>query len=324
MKRGTATKHGKQSQKRGTATEHAKQSQKRGTATEHAKQSQKRGTATEHAKQPVVLKPNLETQRQWEQFIEEARADRADDSMEHLLLQLEAFLIFVIQQLQWTSEIDKVFDKIYPRFKLNYIRSDLLVHKKIWDVLNRDKRGVPKDHNFVDWCRRIANHRTEGPWRHVAATEHDDRFKELAKDILAKDLTPDQNTDPKFQLRRNTVISSKQRSFVNVMLRKNLGDARVAYYILDHGLPTLLDVPLRRQQPSGVLAMETLLEELMIWYARCLQWLVKRQNDQSSETSNKKRFHDMPATEQRVLEDYDCGELQKRHDDVRVRKPKLQ
>ena len=106
MKRGTATKHGKQSQKRGTATEHAKQSQKRGTATEHAKQSQKRGTATEHAKQPVVLKsnlktqrpavlkPNLETQRQWEQFIEEARADRADDSMEHLLLQLEAFSYF--------------------------------------------------------------------------------------------------------------------------------------------------------------------------------------------------------------------------------------
>ena len=161
MKRGTATKHGKQSQKRGTATEHAKQSQKRGTATEHAKQSQKR---------PAVLKPNLETQQQWEQCIEEARADRADDSMEHLLLQLEAFLVFVIQQLQWTSEIDKVFDKIYPRFKLYYIRSELLVHTKIWDVLNRDKRGVPKDHNFVDWCRRIANHRTEGPWRHVAAT----------------------------------------------------------------------------------------------------------------------------------------------------------
>ena len=299
MKRGTATKHGKQSQKRGTATEHAKQSQKRGTATEHAKQSQKRGTATEHAKQPVVLKsnlktqrpavlkPNLETQRQWEQFIEEARADRADDSMEHLLSQLEAFLIFVIQQLQWTSEIDKVFDKIYPRFKLYYIRSDLLVHKKIWDVLNRDKRGVPKDHNFVDWCRRIAGRRTEGPWSHVAATEHDDRFKELAKDILAKDLTPDQNADPKFQLRRNTVISSKQRSFVNMMLRKNLGDARVAYYILDHGLPTLLDVPGRRQQPSGVLAMETLLEELMIWYADCLRFLVKLQNDHSAETSNK-------------------------------------
>ena len=141
MKRGTATKHGKQSQKRGTATEHAKQSQKRGTATEHAKQSQKRGTATEHAKQPVVLKPNLKTQRQREQFIEEARADRADDSMEHLLLQLEAFLIFVIQQLQWTwpqhLETDgaditgMVLDKISewadtPNFNLYYSTSELL------------------------------------------------------------------------------------------------------------------------------------------------------------------------------------------------------
>ena len=37
-------------------------------------ESQKRGTATEHATQPVVLV----------QVIEGARADRADDSLEHL------------------------------------------------------------------------------------------------------------------------------------------------------------------------------------------------------------------------------------------------
>ena len=106
--------------------------------------------------------------------------------------------------------------------------------------------------------------------------------------------------------------------------------------------------------------METMLEELMIWYACLLQWLVERQNDPNTiiaqklsdldqkqwqterrrrkwelqkqlrqgahlaelRDSNRKRFHDMSATEQRVLEDYDCGKLQKRHDDVRVRKPK--
>ena len=38
--------------------------------------------------------------------------------------------------------------------------------------------------------------------------------------------------------------------------------------------------------------------------------------------NNRKRFHDMSATEQRVLEDYDSGKLQKHHDDARIRKPK--
>ena len=57
----------------------------------HSNESQKRGTATEHAKQPVVLV----------QVIEEARADRADDSLEHLLLKLADFLTFVMRQLYW-------------------------------------------------------------------------------------------------------------------------------------------------------------------------------------------------------------------------------
>ena len=77
---------------------HSNESQKRGTATEHAKQSQKRGTATEHAKQPVVLKRNPETQQKV-QFMEEARADRADDSLEQLAFKLADFLTHVMRQL---------------------------------------------------------------------------------------------------------------------------------------------------------------------------------------------------------------------------------
>ncbi len=37
--------------------------------------------------------------------------------------------------------------------------------------------------------------------------------------------------------------------------------------------------------------------------------------------NNKKRYHDMSATEQRVLEDFECGRLKKHYDEVRVRKP---
>ena len=36
--------------------------------------------------------------------------------------------------------------------------------------------------------------------------------------------------------------------------------------------------------------------------------------------SDRKRFHEMSATEQRDLEDFDCGRSKKRHDEVRIRK----
>ena len=272
----------------------------RGTATEHAKQPFTRGTATEHAKQPLVLEHNPKTQ----QFMEEARADRADDSLEHVAFKLADFLTHVMRQLYGSYDFlthvletdcddieDMVFEKISewaktPRENASYGYSELLLHKKIWDVLNRDKQGVPKEHSFVDWCRRIASHRTKSTAANSAATEHDDRFKELVKDIFANELTPEQMKDRKYKLREGTSITTKQRSFVNAILRKNLGDARVALYILEHDIPTLLDAPLQRQPPQRA-AMETMLEELMIWHACLLQWLVKRQNDQSSETSNK-------------------------------------
>ena len=322
----------------------------------------RRGTATEHAKQPAVLKRNPKTQ----QFMEEARAGRADDSLEHLAFKLADFLTSCYDGLETDCDDieDMVFEKISewaktPGENASYSHSELLLHKKIWDVVNRDKQGVPKEHSFVDWCRRIASHRTESTAANSAATEHDDRFKELVKDIFANELTPEQMKDRKYKLREGTAITTKQRSLVSVILRTNLGDARIALYILEHGIPTLLDAPLQRQPPQRA-AMETMLEELMIWHASLLQWLVERQNDPNTiiaqklsdldqkqwqterrrrkwelqqqlrqgahlaklRDTNRKRFHDMSAREQRVLEDYDSGKLQKHHDDVRIRQRK--
>ena len=45
-----------------------------------------------------------------------------------------------------------------------------------------------------------------------------------------------------------TSITTEERSFVNVILRKNLGDAWVALYILEHSIPTLLEQSLRQNQ----------------------------------------------------------------------------
>ena len=326
-----------------------------------SKESQKRGTATEHAKQPVVLTHNPETQ----EFMEEAIADRADDSRQQLTFKLNGFLTYVVQEMypfilhlefDFADIEDMVFEKVSewerkPRENA-YNHYELLLHKKIWDVVNCHKDDSPKDHDFVDWCRRIALSADS------AATEHADPFRMMVKDICAKELTQAQKKNPKYQLREGASISNELRSLVNVILRKNLGDARVAHYILENGIPTLLDVPMLTH-PLQKAKMETLLEELMVWHASMLQWLDKRQNHPNTiiarklsdpneklwqawrrrrklqleqqlrkgvflahlRDTNVKRFRDMSAIEQRVLEDHDNGKLRKRYDDVRIRKP---
>ena len=299
------------------------------------------------------------------------RPDREDDVMEQQLFSLNAFLTEVVQEMYpflsrfkvKHDEIeDMIFEKIFdwrenPRENASYSNSELEVHDKLWSVMKTDKDGAPKEHSFVDWCRKIALHRNNAA--NNAATEHADPFRIMVKDIAANHLTPAQRKNPKYKLREGASIPTELRSLVNVILRKNLGDARVALYILEHGIPTLLDAPLLRH-PLQRAAMETMLEELMMWHASLLKWLDNRQNDPNTiiarklsdlnqkqwqaerrhrklelqqqlrqgahlaklRDTNRKRFHDMSATEQRVLEDYDCGKLQKRHDDMRVRKPK--
>lgn len=325
-----------------------------------SEESQKRGTATEHAKEPLVLQHNPETL----EFMEEAMADQADDSKEQLMSHLNGFLTYVVQKMypfiahlqsDFADIDDMVCEKVSewertPRENA-YNHYELLVHKKIWDVVTCNKDGSPKDHDFAEWCKKIAL------CADSVATEHAEPFRILVKDICAKELTQAQKKNPKYQLREGATISNELRSLVNVILRKNLGDSRVAHYILENGIPTLLDVSLLRH-PLQTAKMETLLEELMVWHASMLQWLDNRQNDADTiiaqklsdprqdqwqanrrhrkkelqqqlrqgkdlaklRDSKQKRFHEMSATEQRVLEDYETGEAQKIYDMVKVRK----
>ena len=325
-----------------------------------SKESQKRGTATEHAKEPLVSQHNPETL----ESMEEAMADRADDSKEQLMPQLNGFLTYVVQKMypfivhlkfDFADIDDMVFEKVSewerrPRGTA-YNHYELLVHKKTWDVVTCNKDGSPKDHDFIGWCKRIAL------CARRAATLHADPFRILVKDICAKELTQAQKMNSKYQLREGATIPNELRSLVNVILRKNLGDSRVAHYIFDNGIPTLLDVSLLRH-PLQKAKMETMLEELMVWHASMLQWLDNRQNDPDTiiaqklsdlrqdqwqadrrhrkkelqqqlrqgehlaklRDSKQKRVHEMSATEQRVLEDYETGEVQKIYDMVKIRK----
>ena len=141
-----------------------------------------------------------------------------------------------------------------------YGTPEILLHKRMWDIVTRDKAGRPKEQSFSEWCRRVAvaalhSETTSTARGDVAAdstatdnAELSASFRALAEDILTHDLTAAQANDPVYKLRKDKALKTKQRSTIIAILRKNLGDTRVCHFILNHGIPTLLDVPLRQKK----------------------------------------------------------------------------
>ena len=90
---------------------------------------------------------------------------------------------------------------------------------------------------------------------HSTATEHaaveseeagrSAYFRSLAIDLFVTELTEEQKKGRKYKLEKNKSLTNQQRSWVNVMLRKNLGNARVGHFILNNGIPKILDLPIR-------------------------------------------------------------------------------
>ena len=175
---------------------------------------------------------------------------------------------------------------------------------------------------------------------------------------MSNHLTPQQVQNPEYKVRKGKALKTKQRSTVNAILRKNLGDARVARFIFNHGVPTLLDLPIEREAPNRALLQNTL-EELMTWHASLLQSILERQQHPDMTTarmlsdldqkqwqrrrrerkleakqrmdqgallvkqrgSGKKTNEDMSATEQQVLEDFETQKARRQYEQVRVTKP---
>jgi len=235
-----------------------------------------------------------------------------------------------------------------------YDEPALLLHKQMWDIMSRNKEGLAKKNMFIEWCRRVQKHTdaasTASP---STATEH--VFKSLALDLLSNDLTPEQRHGAKYKIFKDKKtgeipVTTKQRSWINTILRKNLGHSKVAYFIFNHGVPALLDLPLRRKAPSKAM-LQSMLEELMTWHASLLQSILERQNhpdmanarklaalDQTvwrmhrrerkkeaqqrmvqgsrlvkERDSSKRNFEDMSDAEQQVLVDFDTGRSAQRH-----------
>ena len=368
-------------EKHSTATEHAT-----GAATQHITRALLQSTATEHARRLDAI------------AINDAQADRANNSMDHLVFGLARFLTCILQDL-WTAPgfrrateqarssadndsedidsaddcIDIVFNTIAEWSQQAsvhfYKEPELLLHKRMWDILTRDKSGRPKEQSFTDWCRRVASHskKTSTATEHAAAessaTEHAESsasFQSLAQDMLTNDLTEDQKQNPVYKLRKDTAVTTRQRSWINMMLRKNLGDSKVCYFIFNHGVPLLLDLPLRFKGKINKALLQNMLEEFMTWHASLLQSILEHQDHPDMTTARrlsdldqkqwqqrrrqtkleakqqvqrgtflaeqrdngKRKFEDMSAAEQQLLEDFETQKSSKQYEEARVKRPR--
>ena len=149
------------------------------------------------------------------------------------------------------------------------------------DVMLLDKNGSLKDADKTKhFMRRVAKIREQV--RADNATERVELnqkevslcYQRFGRILLTYDLLPHQKGDKRYRLRNDfvgdTFLSSFQRSFTDNMLRKFLGDKRVAFLIWQHGIPSIADN--YRRVDSKVLDMGILqrgLDECLQWYT-CL------------------------------------------------------
>ena len=92
--------------------------------------------------------------------------------------------------------------------------------------------------------------------------------------MLTHDLLPHQKEDKRYRLQNKSKgdesLSGFQRSFTDNMLRKFLGDKRVAFLIWQHGIPSVAHQPIRvntKELDMGML--QSGLDECLQWYS-CL------------------------------------------------------
>ena len=107
----------------------------------------------------------------------------------------------------------------------------------------------------------------------------------MALELLTKDLSPEQEKDKRYQTRRHKpsgdiVVTGQQRSWIDLMLRKNLGYAKVFFLIFKHGISDLFDPPLIKQQPTKV-QLKNILEGGMHWHASMLQSILEMKTIQT-------------------------------------------
>ena len=140
---------------------------------------------------------------------------------------------------------------------------------KVFGVMTKDKLGNAKDFNeTLRFMRRCAEFRDNATERVSNEVDVAACYCALGHDLLQNDLLPHQRKDKVYHLRWNdsgdAILTSFHRTFVDNILRKRLGDKKLAFHIWQHGLPRLIDAPLVLNR-DGTLTKA--IEECCHWYA---------------------------------------------------------
>ena len=242
-----------------------------------------------------------------------AAIQRADNSSLNLYYNLSEFLLYMINenglilqyrchgdshatmQMQphtrihedtWKSIVCTTLCRWAARHdsEIGYDEPALLLHKKMFDVMVRDKQGIHKDIEFAAWCKRVHHHAQRADRNSNSGNRIVSMMESLAKDMLANEVTPEQREKAVYQQRYTAdmhplSISPKQRSWMKAILRKNLGDSRVAAFITNHGIPCLID-SVETSKQVNMLDAFLVLDEFMHWYASLLHHILEQQDGQ--------------------------------------------
>ena len=295
----TATKRATRTSK-STATEHATRTSK-STATERATSS------TDHVSWTGIPKSTSNPQESTASVDGRGSGYRVigDSDLDKIV----ALLLWMAQDFQSNIHTDEIHHAALELIcnisggtvgELN--ATSLAKLSELIDIMMLNKDGSPKDaHATLPFMRRLAAIRDEVIQRFCDnATEHVELNPEAVslcyqlygRQLITYDLLPHQKRDDRYLLRNNcpedTHLSTFQRSFTDNMLRKYLGDKKVAIVIWQHGLPSIADIPLvyhrradAKRKHMGML--QSGLEECLHWYSSLANDIVVHQSQESFE-----------------------------------------
>jgi hypothetical protein len=226
------------------------------------------------------------------------------------LEKIVALLLWMAQDFQSHIHIDEIHHAALELIcntyggtvgELNAISLTKL--SELIDIMMLNKDGSSKDADAtLSLMRRLAAIRDEvlGQRSIDNATEHVELHPEevslcyrlFGRALITYDLLPHQKRDDRYLLRNNcpddTHLSTFQRSFTDSMLRRYLGNKKVATVVWQHGLPSIADMPLvyhrradTKRQHMGML--QSGLEECLHWYSSLANDIVVHQSQESFE-----------------------------------------
>ena len=266
------------------------------TATEHAAKLPETSTATEHAtssSQPDTAASKPQASASLSYF------SLGDSDLEKIV----ALLMWMTQNSHPNVPIDDIhhaaLEAILKHSEAGTRGRPCLLHEasiaklsELIDIMMLTKDGKPKDPNeTLVFMRRVATIREEV--RGTSSDNATERFeldhdsvslcyKLFGRTMLQHDLLPHQKKNKQYCLRwqydNDTHLTTKQRSWTDNMLRKFLGDKKVATLIWQHGLPSMADPPLyRRGQKPDIGMLQSSLNECLQWYCSLANGIMAHQ-----------------------------------------------